>query len=395
MNAYVSIFLWKKPRKNGTCSIKIRVTINRKSKYYSVPGVFVKPSEFNKKHGQVKSCNPLYKSYNSLIRNWERKAIEHFIVKGCSFEEYENISSQNSSSLIEFTESYISEADKGIYDLSVGTIAVYRSTLRRLKEYANKTYFSVGIPFQDINIDFEKKFTLFLIEYCDCQLSSVGKHIKNIKRLMRLAHEAHLHDNPAYQKFKVYKKNARNQIYLNNNEIRQLEELDLSDTPGQERERDRFLLAYYTLLRFSDVTKIKEENLFYKDNNLYLKIISQKTTTESIVPIKPAALEIMKKYNFKLNFSTNVHANREIKKICDQAGINHSISDGKVVVPKNLLVTFHTSRRSAATNLRLDGASLKTIADLGGWGSIKSLQTYLLASRMDSAENARTMNFFK
>jgi integrase len=395
MNAYVSIFLWKKPRKNGTCSVKIRVTINRKSKYYSVPGVFVKPSEFNEKHGQVKSCNLLHENYNSLIRYWERKAIDHFVMKGGSFDGFNNIGNQDTSSLLEFTKNYIADAEKGIYELRPGTIGVYRSTYKRLREYAIRTSYSEYLPFRDITANFERKFTLHLIEHCDCQLNSVGKHIKIVKRLMKIAHEAHLHDNLAYQKFKVYKKSSRNKIYLTVKEISRLEKLDLSDSPGQERERDRFLLAYYTLLRFSDVTKVKEENLFYKDDHLYLKVVSKKTTTESIVPIKPAALEIMKKYSFKFDFTTNVHANREIKKICERAGINNPVTDGDMNVYKSQLVTFHTSRRSAATNLRLGGASLKLIADLGGWGNIKSLQTYLLASRMDSAESARMMHFFQ
>ena len=78
------------------------------------------------------------------------------------------------------------------------------------------------------------------------------------------------------------------------------------------------------------------------------------------------------------------------------AGINsNDMMDTDPPVIKSQQVTTHTARRSAATNLRLQGASLKTIADLGGWKDVQSLQLYLRASGLDSARLARDLEFFK
>ncbi|HMQ59190.1 MAG TPA: tyrosine-type recombinase/integrase [Flavilitoribacter sp.] len=44
------------------------------------------------------------------------------------------------------------------------------------------------------------------------------------------------------------------------------------------------------------------------------------------------------------------------------------VSERKKTGPKWSFVTTHTARRSAATNLYLQGVSLKMIAELGGWG---------------------------
>ncbi|MCB0615462.1 MAG: tyrosine-type recombinase/integrase [Phaeodactylibacter sp.] len=87
--------------------------------------------------------------------------------------------------------------------------------------------------------------------------------------------------------------------------------------------------------------------------------------------------------------------NRELKKICALAGINEVVTEGERTLPKSQLVTTHTARRSAATNLYLEGASLKTIADLGGWENSETLRLYLRASGFDSARLAKDLDFFK
>lgn len=58
-------------------------------------------------------------------------------------------------------------------------------------------------------------------------------------------------------------------IYLNEDEINQIYELDLSKTPHFERVRDLFIVGCWTGLRFSDFTAIKPENI--KDEYLEIK----------------------------------------------------------------------------------------------------------------------------
>lgn len=67
--------------------------------------------------------------------------------------------------------------------------------------------------------------------------------------------------------------------------------------------------------------------------------------------------------------------------------------DTRPPVIKSQQVTTHTARRSGAANLHLQGASLKTIAGLGGWKDVHSLQLYLRASGLDSARLARNLDF--
>jgi len=57
-------------------------------------------------------------------------------------------------------------------------------------------------------------------------------------------------------------------------------------------------------------------------------------------------------------------------------------------------VTTHTARRSAATNALLKKMRLKEIADLGGWNDLSTLDIYLRADLMTTAENVSDHDFF-
>ncbi|MCB0650919.1 MAG: hypothetical protein KDC85_06555 [Saprospiraceae bacterium] len=65
-------------------------------------------------------------------------------------------------------------------------------------------------------------------------------------------------------------------------------------------------------------------------------------------------------------------------------------------MPVKAIIERHASdtRRSAATNLAPQNASVKIIADLGGWTDIRTLRTYLRASGLDSALVAKDLEFF-
>ena len=111
--------------------------------------------------------------------------------------------------------------------------------------------------------------------------------------------------------------------------------------------------------------------------------------------MKPDALAIRKRRNFNLAGDTNQEANRKLKTIAATAGIDEMVSEGKKTGPKWSFVTTHTARRSAATNLYLQGVSLKMIADLGGWGDEGTLRVYLRASGLDTALVAKDLGVFR
>ena len=296
-----------------------------------------------------------------------------------------------STSLLDYMDNFI----RSNKNLKPGTLRNYRSVLKRLREY---TLFKGlrDLRFTDINREWYFSFSRYNFEN-GCAHAGLGKHIKIVKTIMRSAQEEGLHENEEYQKdyFVTHRSSRSHKIFLTESEIERIEELDLSYNRALEKEKDRWLVAYYFLMRFSDVVRINATNIVQKKDQLFLQYKSEKTETRATVPVSTKAVRLLEKYNYDFSFTSNQQANRELKRIASMAGINWVVSQGKDQGPKSQFVTFHTARRSAATNLRLQGASLKTIADLGGWKKLTTLEVYLRASGMDSAILAQKLDFFK
>lgn len=212
----------------------------------------------------------------------------------------------------------------------------------------------VSLTFERIDLDFYDDFKDFLFEGGKCGMAGFGKHIKILKALMRLAMDKGLHSNTIFQ-HKLFKKITvkTNKIYLTKEEVQQLEDLELSDEPSLGVERDRFLISYYFLTRYSDSVKIRKKDFFEKGARTYLRYFQVKTGKECVVPAKEAALAILEERNYNLSGDTNQEANRKLKTICAMAGINTIVQEGDRSGPKWKLVTTHTARRSAATHLAM------------------------------------------
>lgn len=378
--------LWKyKPNKDGTCLIRIYVYHNKKKKYFST-GIAVFPKHWNEKTRLVKRSHPFAAQYNAIVNSKKHELEAHFL-EGGTMEDFD----VGDGSFMDYLHHFI-----GNNDLRPGTIKVYRGAFTRLKQYLDYYHLN-DISFQDIDLEFYKKYIAFLKDQGYCGDIGAGNHIKVMKKLLRKAQNEGLHRNEAYKdaEFKVLKSKGSNKIYLNEEEIAQLEELDLSTQKPMERERDRFLLSYYFLLRFSDVTRIRRNMIFTRKDKQYLSIRHLKTSIDVILPVGSKAALLLEKYDYDLSFSSNQQANRRLKTICALAGINQLVSEGSRSGPKSQLVGTHTARRSAATNLCLQGISLKIIADLGGWKETRTLRLYLRQSGIDTAIVASEIDFFK
>lgn len=76
--------------------------------------------------------------------------------------------------------------------------------------------------------------------------------------------------------------------------------------------------------------------------------------------------------------------------IAARAGIDGDVN----AEPKWALVTTHTARRSAATNLWLAGVPLPEIMQMGGWKTEHQMKRYLVASGIELAKVSAGRAFF-
>lgn len=373
--------LWKyEPRQDGTCNIKLYIHKGGKKRYQKTD-FYALPQEWDNRIGRLKKSSPFAVKINGILNRLETE--EKGTILGLK------------SSLLQFVADYLEDCKAGRENLKPGTWKKFKSHLNKLKFYAAARDLQ-DISFNDINLAFYEDFKKYLRE-TGVGRSGVSNHIKCLKKFMQLGLDLDLHKNLAFKAraFKAERIQPNDKIYLSTDEIQAMADLDLTGRPSLEKERDRFLVSYYLVLRYGDSVRISEGNITSHGGHYYYKNIAEKTDSVSFVPIKPAALEIIRKHNYDLSGDTNQEANRKLKTIATLAGILTNTAGPGGHIPKSTLVTTHTARRSAATNLLLSGVPLSEIMQLGGWKFEATLKQYLLAGGIKLAQLSAGREFFQ
>ncbi len=165
-----------------------------------------------------------------------------------------------------------------------------------------------------------------------------------------------------------------------------------------EKVRDCYLFTFYAGIRHSDGYSIIPEQIVYDtdENGKMIQVIdfSQvKGKKYHVVPLNNICQELLRKYQGKqrtaMPFFCNQFHNRLLKRLFRLAGFNNKITlirysnETKIVevFEEWQLLTSHTGRHSAATNILDQGGNLQTAQQLLGQSSIKSTEIYAKMSR--------------
>jgi site-specific recombinase XerD len=392
--------LWTKNKnQKNTYQVLIYCYNKGKKKYYGT-GIFIPEDNWSIEKQEVQGIPAQLKNiYNEKIRSlkstYQLKMAEGIPANQLDKEEEEAITQKQKDFLL-FFENFIKQQTETIDGLSKGTLKHYKTTLKAIKTFCRDRSIDF-LSFEDINMNFYHDFASHQKIHSP-GITGFSNKIKIIKRIMRVSHEQHLHDNKIFDnpQFKRPQQKPGGKIYLTTDEIELLEKVDLSTMPGLEFERDRFLISYYFILRWVDSTRIEKKNVFKDEHDeLHFSYISKKTKTKAVLPVSTKAQQLLLKHDYYFKGHTIQYANRAIKDIASMAGITKPINQGNQQAPKFKFVTSHTARRSAATNLYLAGMDLETLAKLGGWADLQMLRRYLRASGLEVSQNAKKFDFFK
>jgi integrase len=172
-------------------------------------------------------------------------------------------------------------------------------------------------------------------------------------------------------------------------------------TKKQERIRDLFVVGCFTGLRYSDYSTLTKEN-FSKD---FIIKITKKTKTKVTIPLHEIVREVYDKYDGQVSPNLCIqHFNRYIKKICKKVGLNKEIRfdytrGGRIInvsKPKWQLISSHTARRSAATNMYKTGRmSTYDIMALTGHKTEKSFFRYIKITQEAAVKRIAGDDFFR
>lgn len=164
---------------------------------------------------------------------------------------------------------------------------------------------------------------------------------------------------------------------------------------AKERIRDLFVVGCLTALRYSDYSTLTADNL----QNGYIVKRTKKTNVDVKVPAHDYVLEIFAKYNGQIPSGLCIqYFNKYLKLIMREIGLNDKITfsftkGGKlktVTREKWELISSHTARRSAATNMYLTGR-MKTLEIMKLTGH-RSEQNFFRYIRLTSDDTARSIS---
>jgi len=282
-----------------------------------------------------------------------------------------------------------SNKTKSLY--SANTIKNYRNTLTHLRDYSKSK--NRKIDFENIDLDFYHDLIEYLTNEKDFSENTKGRIIKIIKTVLNDATERGVNKNLAFKskRFRVMTEDVDN-VYLDEKEISELYNLDLTKNERLEKVRDLFIVGCYTGLRFGDLSTISKSNI--KGNRLHFK--AQKTAKPLVIPLNLTVMNILEKYegNFPKAIS-NQKMNDYLKEIgklvkCLNVKIEQSITKGGLEIIENKkkyeVISCHTARRSFATNCYLNKVPSISIMKITGHKTESSFMKYIKITPDDNAE---------
>lgn len=290
---------------------------------------------------------------------------------------------------------------------SPNTIKTYKTALRHLKEFEHIKKYKVD--FETITLDFYYKFVDFLSvrekhkaainqlwnkkeNIKSLGINSIAKDIQVLKVFMLEAVDFGYTNNLQFnhKKFTVSREET-DAVYLTEKELNKLYKTDVSNNKRLEQARDLFLFGSFVGLRYSDYSNIKEDNIVNIDGDRFIKLKTQKTKEQVIIPCNRTVLEIFEKYNYNPNnlpkSISNQKLNDYIKEVALLAGLTEK---GRLVThPERELykcISSHTARRSFATNLYLEGYPTIEIMKITGHKTEKAFMKYIRVTKLDAAK---------
>lgn len=336
-------------------TVQIEILFERKRKWIST-GVRLYSDQWSEKNkvkntvqsidlnerldAQIQNINEFI---NSLIKNKEPfnfEKLEHFL-------KY----SQQKESFLDFIKRRVSERT----DLRKGTLNTHATLINSLEEFGRIVYFS------DITTANIMYYDDFLHKKYNKQTTVHGYH----KRLKRYINEAIkyelLKDNP-YNRLKFDRGKSEGIKYLTMDQIKQIQNLEIT-SESISKVRDLFVFQCFTGLSYADLSKFDFCGVIKKGSNFLIRDIRIKTEEEYFLMLLKPAMEILRKYDFKLPIISNYQYNLRLKVVQEIARIKQSLHS-------------HMARHSFAVMALNMGVSIENLAKMMGHTDIKTTQIY-------------------
>lgn len=291
---------------------------------------------------------------------------------------------------LEFANNYLSKCRK-----SEKAKKCYGHAIRHFSIFCNIN--NLSLQTHEVGMEILEDFVYYLQSTADLMSSTVFNILVRIKTLLKMASYCGYDIDYTYSGVKV-KVDELDVVTLDRDEITQIYVYErLSKI--EETVRDLFILACMTGLRFSDFSRLKEENFI--DNMIHVK--TQKTGTLVIIPQSKYVRSLLRKYDYQLPKCPSIqYFDKIIKNVCQKVGINQPVPYERTkglkrisrMVPKWQRISSHSGRRSAATNMFLAGIPTLRIMKITGHKTEAAFMRYIGLSKEENAATLAGNVFF-
>ena len=336
--------------------VQIEVTSEGKRKWIGTT-VKVYSDQWNKKKKVVNSVNSV--QLNATLDGMMAKLNEFILdlVRNGQQFDFEKLNSfleksTHSESFIEFIRARIDERT----DLEESTRKQHRTLLQSLEKFGKINYMD---DLTQANITLYDEF----LHQQGISQPTIFNYHKRAKRYVHEAMKFGMLDTDPYKGLHFERGKFEKRKYLTEKELEMVRSCKIN-IPAIERVRDLFLFQCYTGLAYADFEKFDFEKDVEEKNGKYIIADRRKKTNEDykIVLLTPA-IEVLKKYDYKLPIISNQKYNVSLKVVAQYAGIDKNI-------------TTHMGRHTFAVFALNKGVSIEIVAKMLGHTNIRTTQIY-------------------
>lgn len=300
------------------------------------------------------------------------------------------VSRHDGKLFIEFIEEHIQKSRrpdsyKNMYRIAANHIAAFSNKMK-MKLYTDS--------FSEETLE---EFVFYMQDDRRLMISTVKSIVERTKCMLQKAENAGYRIDGTFRDFNV-RDEETDAIFLSMTDIARIYYAK-GLSRKQAEIRDYFIIGCLTGLRYSDYSRLCPEN--FTDNKIVIR--TKKTKTPVQIPMHPFVKEIIRKYDGTLPAPRCIqYFNKAIKDICKQIGFLEltpyeryiGLDFVSVMKPKFQLISSHTARRSAATNMFLAGIPTYRIMLLTGHKTESSFFRYIRITREENAVTLSGHQFF-
>jgi hypothetical protein len=243
-----------------------------------------------------------------------------------------------------------------------------------------------GITFEKMDYTFFKTYKKYGND--TFKKNTFAGHWGKFKRVLDDAFYSDIKIDKSYNKIKISREESFN-IYLTKDDLTLwYKSLDQLPHGYLKNASALFLIGCHSGMRYGDFKNVKS-NAFYKDDVLYYRVSTSKTSAMVTIPGDDILNHLL---SMELKEISNQKMNDYIKEAALIIGLTDKIETNDGPVQKNELIKTHTARRTFATNAILEGIPMQFVMSITGHKTESEFRKYI---KIDDIQNAVKFNEYK